>query len=234
MSSPPTPEQRRRLTQPEVAAAGLDDWRHVRTQLVARFATGDFASGLALVDRVGAAAEAADHHPDVLLTYGAVTVRLSSHDVGGLTSRDVDLARAVSDRAAELQVRADPDRLGLVDLGLDTGRGAALAPFWAAVLGGEVERDEVVGSPRGLPDVWFQEPDAGYAPQPGEPPQRWHPDVWVDPADAAARVDAALAAGGTLVSDADAPAFWVLADAEGNRVCVCTPQGRDGAAEPPQ
>ena len=42
---------------------------------------------------------------------------------------------------------------------------------------------------------------------------------------AQARIEAALAAGGTLVSDAAAPAFWVLADAEGNMACVCTPEG---------
>jgi 4a-hydroxytetrahydrobiopterin dehydratase len=41
------------------------------------------------------------------------------------------------------------------------------------------------------------------------------------------RIDAALAAGGTLVSDAEAPAFWVLADAEGNEACITTWEGRD-------
>ncbi|NYG56466.1 4a-hydroxytetrahydrobiopterin dehydratase [Nocardioides perillae] len=224
--SAPTSDQRRLLTAPDVAAAGLADWRHLRSELVARFATADFATGLALVARVGAAAEAADHHPDVVLTYGSVTVRLTSHDVGGLTSRDVDLARAVSALAAEVGARSDPSHLGAVELGLDTARGPEQARFWAAVLGAQVERDEVVGSPRGLPDVWFQAPDPAHDPQPGEPPQAWHPDVWVDPADAEARVQAALDAGGSLVSDADAPAYWVLADPEGNRVCVCTPQGR--------
>lgn len=224
--SVPSADQRRRLTRPEVAEAGLADWRHLRDELVARFATGDFAAGLALVDRIGAAAEAVDHHPDVVLTYPAVVVRLSSHDVGGLTSRDVDLARTLSALAAEAGVRADPEHLGVVDLGLDTARGAELAPFWAAVLGAEVVRGEVVGSPLGLPDVWFQQPDASYRPRPGEPPQAWHPDVWVDPDDAPARVQAALAAGGSLVSDAEAPSYWVLADPEGHRVCVCTPQGR--------
>lgn len=223
----PTEEQRRRLTQPEIAAAGLADWRHVRERLVARFATRDFATGLALVDRVGAAAEEADHHPDVALTYPEVVVRLRSHDVHGITVRDVELARTVSRLAAEAGVPADPEGLGAVDLGLDTARAPEQARFWAAVTGGTVEGDEVVGSPRGLPDVWFQGPDPAYEPRPGEPPQTWHPDVWVDPADAKARVRAALDAGGSLVNDAEAPSYWVLADPEGNRVCVCTAQQRD-------
>ncbi|MEU9987018.1 4a-hydroxytetrahydrobiopterin dehydratase [Streptomyces sp. NPDC048045] len=59
-----------------------------------------------------------------------------------------------------------------------------------------------------------------------EPRQRRYPDVWVDPAQVQSRVDAALAVGGTLVSDAEAPSFWVLADPEGNRVCLCTWQDR--------
>ena len=50
--------------------------------------------------------------------------------------------------------------------------------------------------------------------------------MWVDPAEAEARIAAALAAGGTLVSDAEAPSFWVLADPDGNRVCLCTWQQR--------
>jgi 4a-hydroxytetrahydrobiopterin dehydratase len=64
----------------------------------------------------------------------------------------------------------------------------------------------------------------------GEPrPQRnrIHLDVSVPHDEARQRMDAALAAGGTLVYDAEAPAFWVLADPEGNEACVTTWQGRD-------
>ncbi len=54
-----------------------------------------------------------------------------------------------------------------------------------------------------------------------------HLDVDVAPDLARPRIDAALAAGGTLLADDGAPAFWVLADPEDNEVCVCTWQGRD-------
>jgi 4a-hydroxytetrahydrobiopterin dehydratase len=57
---------------------------------------------------------------------------------------------------------------------------------------------------------------------------RIHLDVSVPHDEAPRRIDAALAAGGVLVSDAEAPAFWVLADAEGNEACITTWQGRDG------
>lgn len=97
-----------KLTDQEIAEAGLDDWRTIDNTLQASFATGDFATGLALVDRIGAAAEEANHHPDVLLTYPSVAVTLSSHDVGGITSRDIDLARRITEFAALAGVVAEP------------------------------------------------------------------------------------------------------------------------------
>jgi 4a-hydroxytetrahydrobiopterin dehydratase len=57
---------------------------------------------------------------------------------------------------------------------------------------------------------------------------RIHLDISVPHDEAQARIEAALDAGGTLVSDSHAPAFWVLADAEGNEACMTTWQGRDG------
>ena len=71
------------------------------------------------------------------------------------------------------------------------------------------------------PLIWFQASGSE------EPRQRWHPDVWVDPSQVGPRIEAALAAGGKLVSDAEAPSFWVLADPQGNKACVCTSADRD-------
>ena len=92
------------LTADQIADAGLTGWRQEGETLTARFATGDFATGLAFVQRIGLSAEAADHHPDILLTYPEVTVTLSSHDVGGITSRDVALAGTIGTHADELGV----------------------------------------------------------------------------------------------------------------------------------
>jgi 4a-hydroxytetrahydrobiopterin dehydratase len=72
------------------------------------------------------------------------------------------------------------------------------------------------------PAVWFQQMDA---PRPQR--NRIHLDVSVPHDEAEARIQATLAAGGALRSDAAAPAFWVLADPEGNEACVTTWQGRD-------
>ncbi len=90
------------LDQTQVDAAQLTGWTYADATLSSTFATGDFATGLQLVARLGEAAEAANHHPDVELTYPSVTVRLTSHDVGGVTSRDTDLAALISGHAADL------------------------------------------------------------------------------------------------------------------------------------
>ncbi|GGK34119.1 4a-hydroxytetrahydrobiopterin dehydratase [Pilimelia terevasa] len=89
-------------------ADGVADWRVVDAAACAYFRTGTFAAGVALIRAIGALADAADHHPDVDLRYRGVTVRLSTHDVGGLSARDVDLARRISAAAREQGVRADP------------------------------------------------------------------------------------------------------------------------------
>jgi 4a-hydroxytetrahydrobiopterin dehydratase len=202
------------LTYADVEAADLQDWRWLLGALHARFATGDFATGLELVNRIGALADEANHHPDLELQYPQVAVKLVSHDVSGVTSRDVDLARRISDAARELDITAHPASLSVVDFGLDTADEEAIAPFWRAVLG--------VEQPEDLSLIWFQATESH-----AEPRQRFHVDVTVPPEIAQQRIDAALAAGGRLISDDQAPAFTVLADAEGNKACICTALGRD-------
>lgn len=97
-------DDQRLLSADEIDAADLGVWHHEGDQIEARFETGDFATGLALVNRIGAAAEAANHHPDITLTYPSVAVTLSSHDVGGITRRDIDLARTINGAASDLGV----------------------------------------------------------------------------------------------------------------------------------
>lgn len=220
------PDPKRILQGSEIAAERLEDWAIILRTLQACFRTGGFEKGLALVAEIGAIAEEMNHHPDVDLRYGAVHVRTSSHDVGGITARDVELAKRVS-HAAEGH-GAEPDLGGVqtLELALDTADHERIRPFWEAVLGMEQTKgaDDEVHDPAGvLPTLWFQETDAHEAPR-----QRFHLDITVPPERAEARVRAAIEAGGTLVSDARAPSFWVLADADGNHACVCTWLNRDG------
>lgn len=209
----------------EVEAAGLTDWRQLFHALHTRFKTGGFNQGLALVTRIAALADEANHHPDVDLRYPHVNVILFSHDVFGVTSRDIDLARAISAAAAELGIEADPTAGAVVEIALDTWDHTEVKPFWAAVLGlsDSPESDKAVYDPSGSqPTLWFQHTSPH-----DEPRQRFHLDIRVPPEIAEDRIAAALAAGGVLVSDEQAPRFTVLADAHGNKVCVTTGLGRD-------
>lgn len=215
------------LTGQQIAEAGLTGWVNVSDGLRTRVVTGGFAAGLALVDAIGAAAEQADHHPDLDLRWGHVDVRLWSHDAGGVTQRDVELARTVSRLVVDAGLAPDGSAVQSVELALDAPDVAAVMPFWAAFLGYErrAGTDDEVRDPAGAhPPVWFQESGAD------EPRQRWHLDVWVDPEQVQGRIDAAVAAGGRVVDDSAAPSFWVLADADGNRSCLCTWQDRRGDA----
>ncbi len=219
---------RTRLNAQQVHDAGLDDWRQIQGRLKARFRTRTFTTGLTLLNQIGAAAEEADHHPDLTLTYTDLVVTLSSHDVRGITSRDIDLARQITACAGELEVQSDPSGLTQLELGLDTAQGEHLAPFYAALLGSRLVHGEPVDSSGQVPTLWWQGPDASDDAVLAEqtPQQRWHFDVWVAHDEAERRVQAALDAGGQLVSEAEAPAYWVLADSDGNRSCICTPTGR--------
>ena len=105
---------------------------------------------------------------------------------------------------------------------MDAADPEAVRPFWRVGLGYVEQVTEEGGTELHHPDgagavVWFQRMDP---PRPGR--GRLHLDVYV-PADVAERrVSDAIAAGGHLVSSEHAPSWWVLADAEGNELCICT------------
>jgi 4a-hydroxytetrahydrobiopterin dehydratase len=146
-----------------------------------------------------------------------------------VTERDIRLARVISELADGLGLTPETGKLQVVEIGLDSADAAEVKPFWAAVLGlkESATHDDELTDPDGiLPTLWFQETD------PHDPPrQRFHLDVRVSPEQAEQRVRAAIEAGGTLVSDARAPRFWVLSDTQGNKACITTWLGREGDHE---
>ena len=192
------------------------DWRVIRGEAATHFRTGSFAAGVALVDEIGRLADAADHHPDVELRYHGVTVRLRTHSEGRLTERDVALARQISDAARGMGLSIDLTTLQTIQVAIDALVIPDVLPFWRAVLGYVDEDEEDLWDPRrGGPPFWFQQMDA---PRPQR--NRIHIDLYVPHDQAEARVAAALAAGGHIVNDENAPGWWTLADAEGNEVDV--------------
>ncbi len=208
-------------------AGGVDDWRVLGDGACAFFRTGSFAAGARLAAAIGELPGLDAHHPDVDVRHDGVTVRLVTvtDDSYGLSERDVELAREISAVARTLGAPADPAAVQCVQVTIDALVRSDVMPFWRAVLGYRDRDDggEDLIDPRGRgPMFWFQQMDA---PRPQR--NRIHIDVWVPHDQAEGRVAAAIAAGGRLVTDAHAPAWWTLADAEGNEADVCT-YGADG------
>lgn len=83
-----------RLSEQEIEARLRESrWDREGEAIVRQWTFADFAAALAFVDRVGQAAEAANHHPDILLHgWNKVRLTLSTHSQGGLTQADFDLA----------------------------------------------------------------------------------------------------------------------------------------------
>lgn len=88
----------RLLTTDEVSRQlqDLEDWQRVGDEIVADFEFDDFPDALAFVNRIGDLAEAAQHHPDIDIRWNKVHLALTSHDMGGLTQTDIELASQIS------------------------------------------------------------------------------------------------------------------------------------------
>ena len=213
------------------ARTNLPDWRVILRRLEAGFRSPSFAGASAFIGQVAELADAADHHPDLDLRYpGFVHVTLTTHASNSLTDADADLARAISELAAEAGLVSEPWHGLGVEVAIDAMDIDAVRPFWKALLGYADEApgkagDQVIAlvdPQRAGPAFWFQQMDASRPQR-----NRIHIDVTVPHDVAEQRVAAAIAAGGHLVSDERARAFWVLADPEGNEACICTWQDRD-------
>jgi 4a-hydroxytetrahydrobiopterin dehydratase len=83
------------------ALGTLPGWSRRQDVLTKTFTWPTFAQGIAFVTRVAKAADAMDHHPDIDIRYTKVTCALSTHDAGGITERDLELARQIEHVAAE-------------------------------------------------------------------------------------------------------------------------------------
>jgi 4a-hydroxytetrahydrobiopterin dehydratase len=198
-----------------LAAEGVEDWVVLHGGAAAVFRVDSIEEAARLAQAVAAVPGLTGS--GVLLTVAdtRLTVRLT-RDLWWLEARHVELARAVSavarehgapaDRAAvqevQLAIAAKPDEIDLV--------------FWRAVLGYDpMSDDNGVDALGHGSTVWMQDLD------PGKPLRHaMHIDVSLAREQAEARVAAALAAGGRIVVESEAPMAWILADRAGNKVCI--------------
>jgi 4a-hydroxytetrahydrobiopterin dehydratase len=194
------------------------DWRIVRDDACTHLRVGSFAAGVALVDAIATLADAANRSPDVDLRPEGVTVRLRTSTDGRLSEEDVALAGQISATARALDAPVDLTGLQNIQVAIDALMIADVVPFWQAVLGYEqVGEEDLLDPDRQGPPIWFQQMDVARPKR-----NRIHIDLYVPHDQAEARVAAAIAAGGHVVSDANAPGWWTLADAEGNEVDVAS------------
>ncbi len=237
-------------TEASDAVTGLG-WRYVLGDIRTEVLTGS----LPLAADVAARAAALPHaqgHLRMDIREDRVVLTLQTAAVDGVTPRDVDLAHQISALAEEFRLSTQPgtveDGSGqagtgqagrsvqVLEIAIDVLDAAKVRPFWQAVLG-YADQPGQSGPMAGLidalgqgPAFWFQQMD-----EPRPQRNRIHFDVSVPHDEAHQRIQDTIAAGGTLLSDAEAPAFWILADAEGNEACICTWQGRDpGSVRGPQ
>lgn len=189
--------------------------------LYASYKTVDFATASEFASRVAKVADELNHHPEIRLGYGSVAFELSSHDAGGVTERDLELAARIQAIADSMEASADTRPTARYTIAIDTIDADGIRDFWRVGMGYEEKRTDdwvELVDPRGIaPTIWFQQMDP-----PRTDRNRIHVDVYVPTADAESRVQAILEAGGTLMTDQYAPDWWVLADVEGNELCVCT------------
>jgi 4a-hydroxytetrahydrobiopterin dehydratase len=148
------------------------------------------------------------------------------------SAAETDLVRRISEILAARGLKPHPGVTGRsvqgVEIAIDALDIPAILPFWRAALG-YADEPASDGQPNAIVDpagqgaaVWFQQMT-----EPRPQRNRIHLDISVPHDQAQQRIEAVIAVGGVLVSDAEAPAFWVLADAEGNEACITTWQGRD-------
>ena len=229
----------------EIAEAKLTDWRKLAQGLHARYLVDGFSAGARFVAAIGEAGNELGHHPSVSIGHGYVDLKLVTADaiyrdeedgteyvIEWVTQQDVDLARRITEIAADHQAAADPTSVSVIELGLDTAHSATIAPVWAALLTGSAEAqgrgtpsDEIRDATGRVPNLWFGDADDDETSR-----QRFHVEVYVAPEVAEQRVAAAVAAGGKVVDDSGAPSLIVIADQDGNTGVLCvaaTPETTD-------
>lgn len=215
------------LTRQEASdAVGELGWRYIlgtlRTSVPVQTLVEASELATAAIKACGAGA---DQHLRIDLRPDLVILTLQSLADAAVTAKDVELANLITAAVGQGRPAAS---VQLVEIAIDAMDIPAIRPFWQALLGYADEPcgggpEDALVDPAGVgPAFWFQQMS-----EPRTERNRIHFDVSVPHDEAAARIAAALDAGGRLLSDAKAPSFWVLADLEGNEACITTWQGRD-------
>lgn len=199
-----------------LAAADVGDWAVLHGGATAFFRTVSLAAAARLAEGLTRIAGLSGRGAVLTLSDRGVAVRLN-RDLWQLESDDIALARSVSAVAHELGGVSDRSAIQEVQLAIAAKPGAVNLKFWSAVLGYAPLADDNAIDPLGHGStVWMQQLDAAKSLT-----HAMHVDVSIPGEQVAARLQAAIAAGGRIVDDSHQPSHWTLSDSAGNRVCVC-------------
>jgi 4a-hydroxytetrahydrobiopterin dehydratase len=199
-----------------LAAEGVDDWVVLHGGASAVFSVPSLGEAAQLATAVAHIPGIEGSGARMTIADDRLSVRLS-RGVWQLEERHIDFARAISATARAHGAVADRTSAQEVQVAIAAKPDSVDVGFWRAALGYAPVADDNAVDPLGHGStVWMQELDA-------DKPLRhaMHVDVSVAREHVEARVAAALAAGGRIVDDADAPGSWILADRAGNRLCIC-------------
>lgn len=211
-----------------LSAEGVEDWVVLHGGPTAVFRTSSLAEAARLAVAVAEVPGLQGTRAVLTVSPAGLSVRLN-REVWGTEAGHVELARAVSAVARDHGAAADRSAVQEVQVAVAAKPGAIDVGFWRAVLGYEPVAPDNGIDPLGHGStVWMQELD------PAKPLRHaMHVDVSVAREEAEARLAAALAAGGRIVDDSEAPSAWILADRAGNKVCIAAwPDGARPANEP--
>jgi 4a-hydroxytetrahydrobiopterin dehydratase len=211
-------------------AVSSPGWRHVLGVLATRVQVYSLSQATDVAATAAAACESDEQHR-LWLDVRPESVLLTLHpSADTFTPSDVELARRISTNIAGLGLDTflhegdgSPRSVQVFEIGIDAEDIPAIRPFWKAVT--NYDSDAGSGGPKDpLVDPLGQGPAIHFQQRniPNPPHSRVRIDISVPHNEAPARLQAALHAGGTLLSDASAPHLWLLADPEGNEAYLAT------------
>ena len=208
-----------------LAADGVDDWVVLHGGPTAVFRSGSTAGAARLAAAVAELDGVDGSRAAFAIANGNLTIKLT-RELWGIEDHHVPLARSISALAREFGAAADRTAVHEVQVAIAAKPDALDVGFWRAVLGYETMAPDNGIDPLGQGSTfWMQDLDL-------EKPLRhaMHIDVSLAREEAERRVAAAIAAGGRIVQETNAPGGWILADRAGNKVCIAA--WPDGAQTP--
>ena len=206
-------------------AEGLQDWVVLHGGPTAVYKAATLAEAASLANAIAQIPELDGTRAQLNVVSERLTVRLT-HEVWNMESEHIDIARAISKVAKSHGAVAERNQVQEVQIAIAAKPEAIDLGFWRTVLGYEPMLDDNGVDPLGNSSmVYMQEIDSAK-----ELKHAMHLDVSVAREVAEQRLAAAINAGGVIVDDSHAPAWWVLADRSGNKVCIVS--WPDGAIDP--